>query len=130
MDPTLLLIQNDREEDVRFRAMLREAAPSLAIVIARNRDQVPTYPVPRLILLDLDLAWPPALDMLDWLRSGPQWEQIPVIVLSSAQETSRVNRAFELGANSCVLKPAKAEVLDEVAKGIGMYARLLTSQHA
>ena len=36
--------------------------------------------------------------------------------------------ATELGANSCVLKPQEGDVLNGVAKGIGMYARLLTSQ--
>ncbi len=125
MDPSLLLIHDDREEDVQLRTALRYAVPRLDIWVARHLDDVRTFPPPKLILLDLDLPQPGALDVLQWLRSGEPYERIPVIVLTSPQGASQVDRALELGANSCLLKPEKGEVLDGVARGIGTYARLL-----
>jgi DNA-binding response OmpR family regulator len=128
MDSTLLLIHGDRDEDVQFRSALRGADPDLRLHIARHPREVDLYPVPKLILLDLDLCQPPALEMLEWLRSGRLYDRVPVIVLSSSGETDQVTRAFELGALSCVLKPASSGLLDGVAKGIGTYAKLLANQ--
>jgi DNA-binding response OmpR family regulator len=128
MDSTLLLIHGDRDEDVQFRRALRGADPDLRLHIARHPREVDLYPVPKLILLDLDLFQPPALEMLAWLRSRPLYDRIPLIVLSTSRETNQVTRALELGAISCVLKPANSTLLDGVAKGIGMYAKLLANQ--
>jgi DNA-binding response OmpR family regulator len=128
MDSTLLLIHSDRDEDVQFRSALRGADPCLRLHVARHPDEVDLCLVPRLILLDLDLFHPPALEMLEWLRSRPLYDRVPVIVLSTSRETNQVTQAFELGAISCVLKPKNPTLLDGVAKGIGTYARLLTNQ--
>lgn len=119
MESTLLLIHGDREEDVQFRTVLKRTTPGLDLSIACNPDQVRVFPPPKLILLDLDLCEPSAFEMLKWLRSGQPYERIPVIVMSSSQETNHVNRALELGATSCLLKPADSD-LDGVARGIGM----------
>jgi DNA-binding response OmpR family regulator len=128
MDSPLLLIHGDREEDLQFRSALRGAVPHLRLHIARHPREIDLYPVPKLILLDLDLCHPPALEMLEWLRSGRLYDRVPLIVLSSSRETNHVTRALELGALSCVLKPANPALLDGVAKGIGMYAKLLANQ--
>src|SRR5579871_1630250 len=109
MDSPLMLIHGDGEEDIQFRIVLRGASPGLGLLIARNPDEVKVHPIPKLILLDLNLSQPPALEILHWLRSGQPYRQIPLIVLSSPQETSRVDRALELGATSCVLKPVNGE---------------------
>jgi len=128
MDATLLLIHGDRDEDVRFRSAILGAHPSLRLHIARHPREVDLYPVPKLILLDLDLCQPPAIKMLEWLRSSRLYDRIPLIVLSSSRETDQVTRALELGALSCVLKPVNTTLLDGIAKGIGMYVKLLASQ--
>jgi DNA-binding response OmpR family regulator len=128
MDSTLLLIHGDRDEDVQLRAALRGANPGLHVHIARHPRDIDFYPAPQLILLDLDLCQPPALEMLEWLRSGRLYDRVPLIVLSSSRETGYVTRALELGALSCVLKPATSASLDGIAKGIGMYAKFLTNQ--
>ena len=79
------------------------------------------YPLPSLILLDLKLPKKSGLEVLEFLRSQPSLRQTPVIVLTSSQESSDIQRAYALGANSYLLKPVGFDGLLEMVKAIGMY---------
>lgn len=83
------------------------------------------YPLPSLILLDLKLPRKSGLEILQWLRQQPALKHIPVIVLTSSKESSDVSRAYDLGANSYLVKPVGFEGLLELVKSIGMYWMIL-----
>ena len=83
------------------------------------------YPLPSLILLDLKLPRKSGLEILQWLRQQPNLKHIPVIVLTSSKESSDVSRAYDLGANSYLVKPVGFEGLLELVKSIGMYWMIL-----
>jgi CheY-like chemotaxis protein len=74
---------------------------------------------PNFVLLDLNLPRMNGLDVLRELRATPQLKSVPVIVFSTSRLNSDVARAYENGANSFVVKPAKfgdfRELLLEVA---------------
>jgi len=76
------------------------------------------YPLPGLVLLKLRLPRQPGLEVLQWIRAQPSLRALVVIVLSPAQPTSDLARAYELGANSCVLGPATCEEWVELARGL------------
>jgi len=63
------------------------------------------YPLPDLILLDLKMPKVDGFETLQWLREQPGFRTIPVIVLTSSEQVKDVNRAYELGANSFLVKP-------------------------
>lgn len=80
------------------------------------------YPQPLLILLDLKLPLMSGLEVLAWRRQqAPQLQRIPVVVLTSSRESSDVNRAYELGANTYLLKPVRFQELLELIKQLGVY---------
>ena len=79
------------------------------------------YPLPSLVLLDLKLPRKSGLEVLEFLRAQPSLKQTPVIVLTSSQESSDIQRAYMLGANSYLLKPVGFDGLLEMVKAIGMY---------
>jgi CheY-like chemotaxis protein len=45
-------------------------------------------------------------DLLQWVRTHPGLQRIPVIMLSSSQEPEDIERAYALGANSFITKPS------------------------
>ncbi len=63
------------------------------------------YPLPDLILLDLKLPGMSGLEVLEWVRRQPALKTLVVVVLSSSSRLEDVAKAYELGANSYVLKP-------------------------
>jgi CheY-like chemotaxis protein len=79
------------------------------------------YPLPILILLDLKLPRKSDHEVLEWLRQQPMLKRLTVVVLTSSQQSSDVNRAYDLGANSYLVKPVTFDTLVEMVKGLNFY---------
>ena len=59
--------------------------------------------------------------MLGWLRDQPGLRRLPVVVLTSSRESADVNRAYDLGANSFLVKPVGFAELLEMVKTLDVY---------
>jgi len=60
---------------------------------------------PDLILLDLNLPRLDGCGFLARLREDPEFDRIPVVVLTSSDADDDIHRSYELGANCYVTKP-------------------------
>jgi CheY-like chemotaxis protein len=67
-----------------------------------NRDE---YPLPDILLLDLKMPRMDGFEVLREIRANKAFAPLRVIVLTSSEEISDVNKAYELGANSFLVKP-------------------------
>jgi CheY-like chemotaxis protein len=67
-----------------------------------NRDE---YPLPELLLLDIKMPRVNGFEVLQWVRQEPSLAALRVLVLTSSDEIRDVNQAYQLGANSFLLKP-------------------------
>lgn len=74
------------------------------------------FPMPGLVLLDLKLPRRSGREVLEWIRSQPELNKLVVIVFTSAQYVGDISLAYELGANSFVLKPVDFTQYVEVAR--------------
>jgi len=63
------------------------------------------------MLLDLNMPMKDGFDVLDWLRKQSGLKRLSSIVLTSSLRPEDVERAFELGAHSYLVKPAALEDL-------------------
>lgn len=79
------------------------------------------YPLPNLILLDLKLPRLSGLEVLEWLKQQAPLKRIPVIVLTSSQQSMDVNRAYDLGVNSYLIKPVTFDNLSHLVDAISIY---------
>jgi len=87
------------------------------------------HPFPALILLDLQLPRRSGHEVLEWLRGQEEGlRRLPVVVLTSSKEPRDVNRAYELGANSYLVKPVSFEALLELVKAVERYWLILTER--
>lgn len=71
---------------------------------------------PSLILLDLLLPKKNGFDVLRDVRANPEYQHIPVVILSNLGEDSEIKRALELGANDYFVKSQHPiqEVIEKV----------------
>jgi CheY-like chemotaxis protein len=79
------------------------------------------YPFPFLMLLDLRLPKRSGFEVLQWVRAQPGLRRLLVVVLTSSKEGPDINQAYDLGANSYLVKPPQAEELTEVLHRLNSY---------
>jgi CheY-like chemotaxis protein len=135
VDQGLILIVEDRDDD-RFlirhsleRACVRnpiqfvgdgEEAVSYLQGVGKfsNRDE---YPLPALILLDLKMPRMDGFEVIHWIRAQPDLKGLRIIVLTSSEDIRDVNRAYEIGANSFLVKPMDFEDLVGISRFLNDY---------
>jgi CheY-like chemotaxis protein len=83
-----------------------------------NRD---LFPLPRLLVLDLKMPRKNGFEVVAWLRQQPLLKRLPVVVLTSSREDPDINRAYELGANTYLVKPADFESLVAMTKTLNLF---------
>jgi len=118
-DLAVILLVEDLQEDVTIiRRSFQKAGLKNPVQVARDGEQAIAYlrgegsyanrdehPLPGLILLDLKMPKIDGFEVLEWIRSQPTLRAIPVLVLTSSEHMRDVNRAYDLGANSFLVKP-------------------------
>jgi len=115
---TILLAEDNENDVVMLRRAARQAKFTNPVQVVEDGEEAIAYllgdrkyadrrryPLPGLLLLDLKMPRRNGFEVLQWLREQPDFAQLQVIVLSSSDEISDINRAYELGANSFLVKP-------------------------
>ena len=80
-----------------------------------------TYPLPDLMLLDLKMPKLNGFDVLTWIRQQPGLKRLLVTVLTSSDQPQDINRAYDLGANSYLLKPHGSQELSDLVGRVQKY---------
>jgi len=77
------------------------------------------FPLPGVIILDPELRQNSGVGVLEWLKKRPELRAIPVIMLAS--QLADIQRAYELGAASYLLRPVDGDELVPVLAAIAQY---------
>ncbi len=77
--------------------------------------------MPILVLLDLKLPRRSGFEVLEWMKQHELIRRIPVVVLTSSREHVDLQRAYDLGANSYLVKPVRPGALNSIARLISEY---------
>ena len=104
-----LVVVDDGEKAVRYLAGEGEFADRTA------------HPLPLLILLDLKLPRKSGHEVLTWLRAQPVLRRTPVVVLTSSAERSDLERCYDTGVNSYLVKPVKFDDLTKLMDLVRAY---------
>ena len=117
-ETTVLLAEDDPNDVLITRIMFRKARlanrlqvvgdgeQTIAYLQGRGRyaDRI-AYPRPILLLLDLKMPKISGFEVLEWMQDQPPSEHVPVAVLTSSTHDPFAERAFQLGADSYLVKP-------------------------
>jgi len=79
------------------------------------------YPMPGLILLDLNMPRKDGREALREIKSDPALRDIPVVVLTTSKAEQDVADSYGDGANSFITKPVSFAALIEVVRTVGKY---------
>ncbi len=130
-----ILLAEDCEDDVFFLQRAFEAAEirNPLHVVTDGQEAIDylsgagkfadrmKYPLPHLVILDLNMPRLGGADVLKWIRRHQQLRCLPVIIFSSSMQPSDVDHCYGLGANSFVVKPSSVEQRTEFARHLKGY---------
>jgi two-component system response regulator len=102
---------------------VKDGAEALDFVFGSSGPDIEN--APKAILLDLKLPKVSGLEVLERLKSDERTRSIPVIILTSSREDADLQRCYELGANSYIVKPVEFESFVKAVSEMGFYWLLL-----
>jgi two-component system response regulator len=76
---------------------------------------------PKVIFLDLKLPKVSGLEVLKELKTNIETRKLPVVILTSSKEDPDVKAAYELGANSYIVKPVAFDAFLHAITNAGLY---------
>jgi CheY-like chemotaxis protein len=68
---------------------------------------------PDLLFLDVNMPEVTGLALLEFIRHQPDWQKLPILMLSAESTDADVDRAMSLGANGYLIKPVSFEELEK-----------------
>ena len=79
------------------------------------------HPRPDLLLLDLRLPRIDGLEVLKHIKTSEALQKIPVVILTTSDADADISRAYELNANSYLVKPIDFDRFTEMIRDLGFY---------
>src|SRR5262249_10256931 len=127
----VLLAEDDDNDVILLETAFRAADISNPLRVTRDGQDAIDYlsgagkfsdrignPLPCLIILDLKMPRRTGIEVLEWLRGCQGLKRIPTVFLSSSAHAYDVERAYELGANGFLVKPASVKARADLARAI------------
>ncbi len=133
-DQIILLVEDDSNDVVLIQRAFQKAGMRQLLKVVRDGEQAVDYlsgkaiyanrdrfPMPFLVLLDLKLPGTDGFEVLRWLRAQPALKRLLVVVLTSSNLQEDVDRAYEFGANSYLVKPVAFSEMVNLVKRFEAY---------
>jgi CheY-like chemotaxis protein len=79
------------------------------------------YPMPGLILLDLNMPKMDGREALAEIKADPRLRRIPVVILTTSKTEEDMVKGYDLGAISYITKPVTFDALVELMRTLGKY---------
>jgi two-component system response regulator len=129
----LLVEDNPQDAELTVRALrkqnlanklftVEDGAEALDFLFCRGKYSTrATGHSPKVVLLDLKLPKVSGLEVLRVLKRDERTRSIPVVIVTSSREDPDIKAAYELGANSYVVKPVDFESFAEAVSRLGLY---------
>ena len=76
---------------------------------------------PKVILLDLKMPKISGMDVLRKIKSDERLRSIPVVVFTSSKEDPDIQKCYDLGVNSYVVKPVEFEEFHKAITNLGLF---------
>jgi CheY-like chemotaxis protein len=127
--PIVILLADDDEDDRMLTAdALRISKLANDLKLVNDGEELMDYlhhrgnyaahgssPRPGLVLLDLNMPRKDGREALREMKADPELRSIPVVVLTTSKAEEDIERTYDMGANSFIVKPV---TFDDLVKAL------------
>lgn len=130
----ILLVEDDPNDVLLIQRAFQKANLGGVLKVVQNGEEAinyltgvgafadrQTHPLPFLLLLDLKMPRMDGFEVLEWIRAEPRFKRLLVVVLTSSNVQKDVDRAYELGANSYLVKPVEFQEMVQMVHRFEIY---------
>lgn len=130
----IVIAEDDEDDRVLLQAAVRESGFAHAVAFVENGEELLAYlrwqgdfahlegkPLPQLILLDLNMPRKGGREALAEIRQDADLKHIPIVVLTTSQQSEDIRQSYDLGANSFITKPASFDALVDIINTLHLY---------
>ena len=120
----ILLAEDSEDDELLFSYSWHRAHLEGSLRVVRDGDETIAYlqgegpfadreksPLPKVLILDLIMRKRTGWEVLQWIRSQPQFNYLQIVVLTGSSRAGDVQRAYKMGANSFLVKPCTQQDL-------------------
>ena len=128
----ILLVEDDPNDAVLVRKAVQTTLAGIPVAVVSDGQEAVNYlkgegpyanralyPFPDIVLLDLKMPLMDGFEVLRWIRKQPRLKRLPVVVLTGSVQERDARLAYEVGANSYVIKPTGFSQLSDAMKRLG-----------
>jgi CheY-like chemotaxis protein len=136
-DPVVLLVDDNKSYEVLMRTVFQRAGFVQRLQFAAGGDEAAAYlqgdgryadriqfPMPTAVLMDLKMPGRNGFEMLEWMRGQPALRWIRVYMFSSSSRPEDIEKAYDLGANSYLVKPANLDGMVRMAESLMAWLKI------
>ena len=130
----ILLVEDDPDDIELIEYAFGKAGITNTLAVVTDGDAAVSYvdglgayadrrlhPLPSLFLLDLKLPKRSGFEVLERIRGTEATRRTPVVVLTSSNQEPDIRQAYDLGANSYLVKPVGHDALLAMVRSLEAY---------
>ena len=127
----IVMIEDDEgharliEKNIRRAGISNEikhfADGTTALEYLFNAPEGPSHNGPCMVLLDLNLPDMSGTSILEKIKSNDKLHRTPVVVLTTTDDKSEIQRCYDLGANVYITKPVNYEGFANAIRQLGLF---------
>ena len=131
MPVTIVMIEDDEgharliERNIRRAGVTNDIAHfsdgASAFAYFEKLQAQPAGMTPILVLLDLNLPDVSGIDILEYLKNDGHLKVTPVIVLTTTDDQSEIQRCYDLGCNVYITKPVDYQQFATAIRQLGLF---------
>ena len=126
---TILLVDDSENDIFLMRRAFKKAEFNTLLQEVHNGEQAIAYlkgegvysdrneyPLPSVMLLDLNMPMKNGFDVLRFARTQPAFNRLSIIILTASMREEDVEQAYDLGASSYLVKPSTIDALADMIR--------------
>ena len=123
----MLVVDDDLDDQLLIQEAFQTGEMQCELQFASDGRQAlsilnkSTSYIPDLIVLDLNMPVMNGFEVLSQLQATSLFPRIPVVVLTTSSEADYIDRSYDLGARSFIVKPKSFKDLENIANNLKVY---------
>jgi CheY-like chemotaxis protein len=131
--PTILIVEDDEGHAILIRENLEAAGVNNRIKHFRDGQAIldfffkdpPRVSETFILILDIRMPKVDGIEVLRRIKAHPELRKLPVIMLTTTDDSREVLRCHELGCNVYMQKPVDYDRFSEAIRRLGQFVPLL-----